>query len=96
MRTELAWIRRGAKARSTKQKARIDRFEKLKESTGSSSNGSLDISVASTRLGRKIIEINDLSKALDGRQLIKDLSYIAVPCDRVGIAHSNGSGKSTL
>lgn len=96
LRTELAWIRRGAKARSTKQKARIDRFEKLKESTGSSSNGSLDISVASTRLGRKIIEINDLSKALDGRQLIKDLSYIAVPQDRVGIVGPNGSGKSTL
>ncbi|MEC0134895.1 MULTISPECIES: ABC-F family ATP-binding cassette domain-containing protein [Paenibacillus] len=96
LRTELAWIRRGAKARSTKQKARIDRFEKLKESTGSSSNGSLDISVASTRLGRKIIEINDLSKALDDRQLIKDLSYIAVPQDRVGIVGPNGSGKSTL
>ncbi len=96
LRTELAWIRRGAKARSTKQKARIDRFEKLKESTGGSSNGSLDISVASTRLGRKIIEIKDLTKSLDGRQLINDLTYIAVPQDRVGIVGPNGSGKSTL
>ncbi len=96
LRTELAWIRRGAKARSTKQKARIDRFEKLKESQGSASAGALDISVASTRLGRKIIEMKDLTKSLDGRTLIKDLTYIAVPQDRVGIVGPNGSGKSTL
>ncbi|ASA20640.1 ABC-F family ATP-binding cassette domain-containing protein [Paenibacillus donghaensis] len=96
LRTELAWIRRGAKARSTKQKARIDRYEKLKESGGTSTNGSLDISVGSTRLGRKIIEIHDLAKKLNGRQLIEGLSYIAVPQDRVGIIGKNGSGKSTL
>ncbi|CQR54940.1 ABC-F family ATP-binding cassette domain-containing protein [Paenibacillus riograndensis] len=96
LRTELAWIRRGAKARSTKQKARIDRFEKLKESQGPASAGALDISVASTRLGRKIIEMKDLTKSLDGRTLIKDLTYIAVPQDRVGIVGPNGSGKSTL
>ena len=96
LRTELAWIRRGAKARSTKQKARIDRFEKLKASTGGTSSSSLDISVASTRLGRKIIEIQNLTKSMDGRTLIKDLSYIAVPQDRVGIVGKNGSGKSTL
>ncbi|AIQ46410.1 ABC transporter [Paenibacillus sp. FSL R7-0273] len=96
LRTELAWIRRGAKARTTKQKARIDRFEKLKDSVGGSSAGSMDISVASTRLGRKIIEMKDLTKALDGRTLIKELTYIAVPQDRVGIVGPNGSGKSTL
>ncbi|WP_019911845.1 ABC-F family ATP-binding cassette domain-containing protein [Paenibacillus sp. HW567] len=96
LRTELAWIRRGAKARSTKQKARIDRFEKLKENQGPASASQLDISVASARLGRKIIELKDLTKALDGRALIKDLTYIAVPQDRVGIVGPNGSGKSTL
>ncbi|KAI7248171.1 hypothetical protein KC345_g11883, partial [Hortaea werneckii] len=96
LRTELAWIRRGAKARSTKQKARIDRFEKLKENQGGASAASLDISVASTRLGRKIIEMQDLTKSMDGRVLIKDLTYIAVPQDRVGIVGPNGSGKSTL
>ncbi|MHA6529781.1 ABC-F family ATP-binding cassette domain-containing protein [Paenibacillus sp. BAC0078] len=96
LRTELAWIRRGAKARSTKQKARIDRFEKLKESQGPASASQLDISVASTRLGRKIIELKDLTKVLGGRTLIKDLTYIAVPQDRVGIVGPNGSGKSTL
>lgn len=96
LRTELAWIRRGAKARTTKQKARIDRFEKLKAETGNTSSSSLDLSVASTRLGRKIIELHELSKSLDDRQLIRDLTYIAVPHDRVGIVGPNGSGKSTL
>ncbi|WP_379137252.1 ABC-F family ATP-binding cassette domain-containing protein [Paenibacillus sp. sgz500958] len=96
LRTELAWIRRGAKARTTKQKARIDRFEKLKESGPSAVGGSMDISVTSTRLGRKIIELHGLSKSMDGRNLIKDLTYIAVPEDRVGIVGPNGSGKSTL
>jgi ABC transport system ATP-binding/permease protein len=96
LRTELAWIRRGAKARTTKQKARIDRFEKLKEGGTTTSGGSMDISVASTRLGRKIIELHGLTKSMDGRTLIKDLNYIAVPQDRVGIVGPNGSGKSTL
>lgn len=96
LRTELAWIRRGAKARTTKQKARIDRYEKLKDGQVSSTGGTLDISVGSTRLGRKIIELHDLTKILDGRVLIKDLTYIAVPQDRVGIVGKNGSGKSTL
>lgn len=96
LRTELAWIRRGAKARTTKQKARIDRYETLKEGQVTTSSGALDISVASTRLGRKIVEMHGLSKAMDGRPLIKDLTYIAVPQDRVGIVGPNGSGKSTL
>lgn len=96
LRNELAWIRRGAQARSTKQKARIDRFEALKEQGPKASSGKLDMAVASTRLGRKIIEIEHLSKKLGGRALIRDLSYIAVPEDRVGIVGRNGSGKSTL
>ncbi|SES99615.1 ABC-F family ATP-binding cassette domain-containing protein [Paenibacillus sp. NFR01] len=96
LRNELAWIRRGAQARSTKQKARIDRYEKLKDSVGTSKTEGMDISVAATRLGRKIIEIKDLAKSMAGRTLIKDLTYIAVPQDRVGIVGRNGSGKSTL
>ncbi|MNI20120.1 putative ABC transporter ATP-binding protein [compost metagenome] len=96
LRTELAWIRRGAKARSTKQKARIERFEKLQAAKTEYKNDSLDISVASTRLGRKIVEIEDLLKKADERVLIKDLTYTAVPGDRVGIVGPNGSGKSTL
>lgn len=96
LRTELAWIRRGAKARTTKQKARIDRFEQLKEQQGVQRSGSLEVSVGSTRLGKKIMEIDHLSKSVDSRKLIDDLSYIAVPGDRVGIVGPNGSGKSTL
>ncbi|SCZ12541.1 ATP-binding cassette, subfamily F, uup [Paenibacillus polysaccharolyticus] len=96
LRTELAWIRRGAKARTTKQKARIDRFEQLKDQQGVQRSGSLEVSVGSTRLGKKILEIEHLSKSVDNRKLINDLNYIAVPGDRVGIVGPNGSGKSTL
>ncbi|WP_068619719.1 ABC-F family ATP-binding cassette domain-containing protein [Paenibacillus tuaregi] len=96
LRTELAWIRRGAKARSTKQKARIERFENLQNQKTEHKSGSVDISVASTRLGRKILEISHLGYAAGERTLIHDLTYTAVPGDRVGIVGPNGSGKSTL
>jgi ATP-binding cassette subfamily F protein uup len=96
LRNELVWIRRGAQARSTKQKARIDRFEALKEQGPKSSAGKLDVSVATSRLGKKIIEIDKLTKRFGDRTLIRDFSYIAVPADRVGIIGRNGSGKSTL
>nr|WP_028598591.1 ABC-F family ATP-binding cassette domain-containing protein [Paenibacillus pasadenensis] len=96
LRNELAWIRRGAKARSTKQKARIERFEALKASGPDKASGKLDLSVASSRLGRKIVELDGVAKRYGDRTLIEDFSYIAVPEDRVGIIGRNGSGKSTL
>lgn len=96
LRNELAWIRRGAKARSTKQKARIDRFEALKADAPKQAGGKMDVSVASTRLGRKILEMENVKKSFGDRTLIRDFSYIAVPEDRVGIVGRNGSGKSTL
>ncbi|HIW34848.1 MAG TPA: ABC-F family ATP-binding cassette domain-containing protein [Candidatus Paenibacillus intestinavium] len=96
LRNELAWMRRGAKARSTKQKARIDRFEQLQASAPKEGNGKVELSVASSRLGRKIIEMENISKSFGDRQLIQDFSYIAVPGDRVGIVGRNGAGKSTL
>ncbi|AWB44137.1 ABC transporter [Paenibacillus sp. CAA11] len=96
LRTELAWIRRGAKARTTKQKARIERFEKLQAQKTEHRSDSLEVSVASTRLGRKILELSNLSYQIPGRTLISDLTYTAVPHDRVGIVGPNGSGKSTL
>ncbi|MBP3966314.1 ABC-F family ATP-binding cassette domain-containing protein [Paenibacillus lignilyticus] len=96
LRNELAWMRKGAKARTTKQQARIQRFEALNAAAPEKANGKLEVSVASTRLGKKIIELEGLTKAFEGRTVIRDFSYIAVPEDRVGIVGRNGLGKSTL
>ena len=96
LRKELAWIKRGAKARTTKQKARIDRFEKLSEQNVDIVEDKVDISVASSRLGRKIIEIKNISKAYGERILIKNYDYTLLRDDRIGIVGPNGSGKSTL
>jgi len=96
LRKELAWVRRGAQARSTKQKARLDRFEDLKNQDGPSSQGSVDISVASTRLGKKILEFHHVDKSFGDRIMIKDLDYVLARQDRIGIIGPNGIGKSTL
>ncbi|MDQ0231639.1 ABC-F family ATP-binding cassette domain-containing protein [Metabacillus malikii] len=96
LRRELAWIRRGAKARSTKQKARIDRFEELNEQKGPVIKKDLDFAIGSTRLGKKVIELKNISKSLDGKLLIGDFSYLVTPGERLGIIGPNGSGKSTL
>lgn len=93
---ELAWIMRGARARSTKAKSHIERFEELRDSKLIIDNSSLSIGTASSRLGKKIIEISDLCKSYDNVTLIKDFSYILLRNDRVGIIGDNGSGKSTL
>lgn len=95
-RRELAWMRQGAKARTTKQKARIQRFNVLEESGADLKKDKLDISVGSTRLGRKIIEIKDISKSYNNNSLIKNFTYTVLRDDRVGILGYNGSGKSTL
>ncbi|MBV7274144.1 ABC-F family ATP-binding cassette domain-containing protein [Clostridium sp. PL3] len=95
-RRELEWIRRGAKARSTKQKARIQRFEEIKNSKIDTVDDKIEISAASSRLGKKVIEINNINKGYDNRFLIKDFSYIFSKNDRVGIIGPNGMGKSTL
>lgn len=96
LRKELAWIKRGAKARSTKQKARIQRFEELRDREPNFLDDKLEISVGGTRLGRKIIEIYDIAKAYGENQLIRDFSYILLRDDRIGIIGPNGIGKSTL
>ncbi|SEP03582.1 ABC-F family ATP-binding cassette domain-containing protein [Paenibacillus sp. OV219] len=96
LRNELAWMRRGAKARTTKQQARIQRFEALGAAAPEKALGKLEVSVASTRLGKKIVEIEGMTKSFEGRTVIRDFSYIAVPEDRVGIVGRNGLGKSTL
>lgn len=96
-RSELKWIRRGAKARTTKQKARIQRFEQLDDQMDrNNDNTSLDMKLATTRLGKKVLEGIDLSKAYAGKQIIKDFSFLLQPGDRIGIVGPNGAGKSTL
>lgn len=96
IRNELKWIRRGAQARSTKQKARIERFEKLVEQQGLTDKENIEIQVGFSRLGRKIIELDNISKSFPGKPLIKDFSYTLLRDDRIGIIGPNGSGKSTL
>ena len=96
LKKELAWIRKGAKARTTKQKARIDRFEKLNESNVDIDDSKLEISVASSRLGKKVVEIENITKSYDENTVIDKFSYILLRNDRVGIIGANGSGKSTL
>ena len=96
LRKELAWIKKGAKARTTKQKARIDRYDKLSEQTGVVMDEKLQVSVASSRLGKKTIELEHVSKSFDGNKVVDDFNYILLRNDRVGIVGPNGSGKSTL
>lgn len=96
LRNELAWMRRGARARSTKQKARIERFEQLSSQSNDANDTKLEISVASSRLGRKIIEIENISHYFADKKVIADFNYIVLKDDRVGIIGPNGSGKTTL
>jgi ATP-binding cassette subfamily F protein uup len=96
IRRELAWLRRGAKARTRKSKARIDRAESLMAQPVETARAELDISVGSSRIGKKILELRDITKAYDGKVLIEDFSYTLKPGDRIGIIGPNGAGKTTL
>lgn len=95
-RRELEWIRRGAQARTTKAKGRIDRFHQLEESKLVVNNAALEMKSVSSRLGKKIIELEHVSKAFDGVPVISNFSYTVLRNDRIGIIGENGSGKSTL
>lgn len=95
-RRELEWMRRGAQARTTKAKGRIDRFHQLEESKLVVNNAALEMKSVSSRLGKKIIELEHVSKAFDGVPVISDFSYTVLRNDRIGIIGENGSGKSTL
>lgn len=96
LRNELAWMRRGARARTTKQKARIERFEKLSDEKVDLSQDRVEITAGASRLGRKIIEIDNVCKSFGERAVIQNFSYIVLRNDRMGIVGPNGSGKSTL
>ena len=96
LRTELAWVQRGARARSTKQKARLERYEDLKNQSGPMQDGAVELSSAVTRLGRTTVELHNISKAYGDKKLIEDFTYIFLKNDRVGFIGHNGCGKSTL
>lgn len=96
IRNELKWVKRGAKARTTKQKARLQRFEELVSVETIKRATDVEISFVGTRLGKKIVEVNNISKSYNNRTLIKDFSYIFLRDDRVGIVGENGAGKTTL
>ena len=96
LRTELAWVMRGARARSTKQKARMERYEELKNMEGPQQDGTVELSSAVSRLGRTTVELHNISKAYGDNVLIDDFSYIFLKNDRVGFIGPIGSGKSTL
>ncbi len=96
LRKELEWLKRGAKARSTKQKARIQRIEQMQNKEFKAKQGKVEIDTPSRRIGKKVIELHNISKSYEDYPLIKDFTYFFEPDDRIGIIGGNGVGKSTL
>ena len=96
LRTELEWEKRGPQGRGTKQKARLDRYEQLKNMEGPGEARNVEMDSVGTRLGKKTIELHRISKAYGEKKLIKDFTYIILRDDRLGIIGPNGCGKSTL
>jgi ABC transport system ATP-binding/permease protein len=95
-RKELEWIKRGARARRTKSKERIERFEKLSEREKPAAGKKLNLTSVTTRLGKKTVEINNISKSFGSKQLIRDFDHIILRDARIGIIGRNGCGKTTL
>lgn len=96
MRSELQWVRRGAQARSTKQKARLERFHEMQEMKAPEEDRQVEMDSLASRLGKKTIEIRNISKSYGGRILIKDFTYYTIRNERIGIVGENGCGKTTL
>ncbi|MBR6529022.1 MAG: ABC-F family ATP-binding cassette domain-containing protein [Firmicutes bacterium] len=95
-RRELEWMRRGAQARTTKAKARIERFHELEQGKLVIDESTMEMSSVSSRLGKKVIELKNVTKAYDDKLLINDFTYTVLRNDRLGILGENGSGKSTM
>ena len=96
LRTEREWIMRGCRARTTKSRDRIERYEALKNQEAPETDDTMQLAAASSRLGKKLIELHDVSKTYGSRTVIRDFSYNLLRNDRIGIVGHNGAGKSTL
>lgn len=96
LRTELEWVKRGPQGRGTKQRARLDRYEQLKNMAGPGETQNVEMDSLGTRLGKKTIELHHISKAYGEKKLIENFTYIILRDDRLGIIGPNGCGKSTL
>ena len=96
LRREYQWVMQGPKARGTKSRERLERYEALKNQTGPAQRATLELSSLSSRLGKKTIELRGVSKAFEGRMVLRDFSCMLLRDDRIGIVGVNGSGKSTL
>ena len=96
LRNELKWLRRGAQARSTKQRARIQRYEEVKAQSVNIDNSTVEIGLSGSRLGRTVIELDHVHYEVDGRTIVKDFTYTVLRNDRIGILGANGTGKTTL
>ena len=96
LRKELEWVKRGARARTTKQKGRLQRYEELKNQDAPQTDASVEMSSVYSRMGRTTIELDQIGKSYGEKVLIDDFSYIFLKGDRVGFVGANGSGKTTL
>ncbi len=96
LRKELEWVKRGARARTTKQKGRLQRYEELKNQDAPQTDASVQMSSVYSRMGRTTIELDQIGKSYGEKVLIGDFSYIFLKGDRVGFVGANGSGKTTL
>lgn len=96
LRKELEWVKRGARARTTKQKGRLQRYEELKNQDAPEVDGQVEMSSVYARMGRTTVELEHLSKRYEDKVLLEDFSYIFLKGDRVGFVGANGSGKTTL
>lgn len=96
LRVEMEWMKQGIKARGTRQRARTERFEELKNAKGPSMQQNVEMDSISSRLGKTTIELEHISKGFGDKHLINDFSYIVLRDDRIGFIGSNGCGKSTL
>lgn len=96
LRTELAWVQRGARARSTKQKARLQRYEQMSRMADAATDKNVELGSVTSRLGRTTIELHDISKAYGDKVLLQDFTYSFLRNDRIGFMGANGCGKTTL